>query len=68
MRRRPWMLFGWGGAIIILFVLSIKAQKLSVEVWLILLLLVRIFEMFADVAADAYCIELGQREPPGYKG
>ena len=68
MRRRPWMILGWTGVIAFLIVLSLAAENLDAEIWLTLLLAIRIFETLSDVAADAYCIELGEREPVGQRG
>ena len=62
------MLIGWTGVIFSLLILSFTAQMISVEVWLTLLLAIRVFEMLSDVAADAYCIELGKLEPLGQRG
>jgi hypothetical protein len=68
MRRKPWMLAGWTGVLIILFVLAFAADKMATSVWLISLMFLQIFLMLSDVPADGYSVELGQLEPPHQRG
>lgn len=68
LRRKPWMLFGWTFALLLLLVLTIVADKLDASTWLIVLLLVQFFAMFSDVPADGYSVELGQLEPKERRG
>jgi uncharacterized membrane protein YdcZ (DUF606 family) len=37
LRRKPWMLFGWTGVLIILFVLTFVAEQLSASSWIVML-------------------------------
>ena len=62
LRRKPWMLFGWGGVILIHVVLTIFAQSLSAEIWLGTQLVAQAMMMFANVPADGYSVELGHME------
>lgn len=68
MRRRPWMIAGWVGVLIILLTLAITADTLSSSSWLGLLLVMQCFVMLSDVPADGYSVELGQLEPPDRRG
>ena len=68
MRRRPWMIFGWVGVLVILFVLYLMGSSLQADIWLTFLLLTQVMMMFADVAADGYSVELGHLEPPEQRG
>lgn len=68
LRRKPWMIFGWCGVLLILFILAIVAHKLSASVWLIFLMLIQFFAMFSDVPADGYSVELGQLESKEQRG
>lgn len=68
MRRRPWMIFGWLGVLIILLVLACTADKMSTTQWLITLLFLQCFMMFSDVPADGMSVELARLEPAGRKG
>jgi hypothetical protein len=68
LRRKPWMIFGWSIALMLLLTLTIVADKLDASSWLSLLLLVQFFAMFSDVPADGYCVELGQLEAKERRG
>lgn len=68
LRRRPWMIAGWVGVLVLLLTLSITADTLNASDWLSLLLVMQCFVMLSDVPADGYCVELGQREPPERRG
>lgn len=68
MRRRPWMIAGWIGVLILLLVLAITADSLDVSSWISILMLIQCFAMLSDVPADGYCVELGQLEPPHRRG
>jgi hypothetical protein len=68
MRRKPWMIAGWTGVLIILFILAFSATYLDVSTWLVSLLVVQCFLMLSDVPADGYCVELGQLEPVEQRG
>lgn len=63
MRRKPWMIAGWIGVLIILLMLTIFVQFMDVSTWLVMLMLVQGFLMLSDVPADGYSVELGQLEP-----
>jgi BT1 family len=64
LRRKPWMIMGWIGVLILLLALAFSANKISSTQWLSILLLMQCFVMFSDVPADGYCVQLGQLEPP----
>lgn len=68
LRRKPWMLFGWGGVLLLLLFLAFYADKLDASSWLATLLSVQVFLMFSDVPADGYSVELGQLEPKEQRG
>lgn len=68
LRRRPWMIFGWAGALLILLFLAIFADTMSVTGWLVSLMLSQCCLMISDVPADGYCVELGQLEPIEQRG
>lgn len=68
MRRKPWMLMGWTGVLLIYFVLAFVADKMPASYWLIALMFVQVFVMLSDVPADGYSVELGQLEPKEQRG
>jgi hypothetical protein len=68
MRRKPWMLFGWSGVLIILALLVIFVDDLDANTWLASLLLMQVFLMFSDVPADGLSVELGQMEAEHERG
>lgn len=69
LRRKPWMLFGWGGTLLILLLLAvIPDEKVDTSSWLTMLLLSQFFMMFSDVPSDGYSVELGQMEPSKQRG
>lgn len=68
LRRKPWFIFGWGGVLVLLLILSISAHTLDASSWLGVLLTIQVFAMFADVPADGYSVELGQMEPKEQRG
>jgi hypothetical protein len=68
LRRKPWMLFGWGGVLIIYAILAIFADRLNVSAWLGLQLVGQVLMMFANVPADGYSVELGHLEPVEKRG
>ena len=67
-RRKAWMLAGWFGVLVFLFVLAVSAHLLTVSGWLGILMLVQGCVMLSDVPADGYCVELGKRERPEHRG
>jgi hypothetical protein len=67
-RRQSWMLLGWIGVLVILFLLAVYAHGLSTEGWLASLMVLQAFMMLSDVPADGYSVELGQLEPPEQRG
>eukprot|EP00931_Biecheleriopsis_adriatica_P088000 TRINITY_DN623_c0_g1_i1.p1 TRINITY_DN623_c0_g1~~TRINITY_DN623_c0_g1_i1.p1 ORF type:complete len:571 (-),score=98.73 TRINITY_DN623_c0_g1_i1:179-1765(-) len=71
-RRRGWIIFGWTVALAMLLVLSFSAHALvdsgSFDLYVIALMVVCFFYMFADVAGDGMTIELTRHEPEGSKG
>ena len=68
MRRKPYMLAGWGLVLVMLFVLALVADKLSGSEWISVLMVCHCFLMVSDVPADGYSVELGQMEPPEERG
>lgn len=68
LRRKPWMVFGWGGVLIIHVILTIFANVLDVSGWLGLQLVAQVMMMFANVPADGYSVELGHLEPIEKRG
>lgn len=68
MRRKPWMLAGWVGVLVLFLVLAFTAHDMSMYTWLIMLLFTQAFAMLSDVPADGYCVELGQLEGPDQRG
>lgn len=68
LRRKPWMLLGWSGVLLIYFGLACAAHTMTINSWLISLLLSQCFLMLSDVPADGYCVELGQIESPERRG
>jgi hypothetical protein len=68
MRRKPYMIVGWSMVLVLLFVLTFVADKLTASTWLISLLAVQMFLMLSDVPADGYCVELGQLETKEQRG
>jgi hypothetical protein len=68
LRRKPWMVFGWGGVLVIHVILTIFAHDLNVSAWLALQLFAQVLMMFANVPADGYSVELGHLEPLESRG
>lgn len=68
MRRKPYMIAGWIGVLILLLVLTISADKINLSSWLVLLMFVQIFVMLSDVPGDGYSVELGQLESADQRG
>ena len=62
------MIFGFVLALVLLVILAIFADKMSVSVWLGMLLLIQCAVMFSDVPADGYSVELGKLEAPEKRG
>jgi hypothetical protein len=67
-RRKSWMLFGWIGVLLILFMLALFADKLSASSWLVTLLFLQCFMMFSNVPADGLSVELAKLESADEKG
>ena len=67
-RRVPYMIIGWIGVLVSLFILAVSADSLSASGWIGLLMLVQAFVMLSDVPADGYCVELGQLETKERRG
>jgi hypothetical protein len=67
-RRKPWMLGGWLGVLLLLLVLACAADTLDVSSWLTMILLVQFCLMFSDVPGDGYCVELGHLESEEQRG
>eukprot|EP00439_Symbiodinium_sp_Y106_P071502 s570_g12.t2 len=71
-RRRGWIIFGWTCSLIILACMSVLAQNLADEgnfaVYMMLLVVMCFFYIFADVAGDGMTIELSKLEPPETRG
>lgn len=63
LRRKPWMIAGWTGVLLLLLILAIAADRMSTSLWLVSLMFVQVFVMLSDVPADGYSVELGQLEP-----
>lgn len=63
LRRKPYMLCGWAGVLVILLVLAITSNTMSLTGWLVSQMAVNGFVMLSDVPSDGYCVELGQMEP-----
>lgn len=68
LRRKPWMLFGWGMVLVLFLVLAITADTMSITTWLLMLLFTQAFAMFSDVPADGYSVELGKLESAEQRG
>ena len=68
LRRTPYMIAGWAGALIILFVTACAAESLDASSWVGLMMVLQAFVMLSDVPADGYCVELGQREDKESRG
>lgn len=69
LRRKPWMLFGWSGTLLMMFLLAVIPDKaVDTSTWLTMLLLSQFFMMFSDVPSDGYSVELGQMEPTKQRG
>ncbi len=68
MRRKPWMLAGWAGVLLLLLVLAICVNYMDVSTWLVTLLFVQAFLMLSDVPADGYSVELGRLETKEQRG
>lgn len=71
-RRRGWIIFGWTCSLVILACMSVLAQNLADEgnfaVYMMLLVVMCFFYIFADVAGDGMTIELSKLEPPETRG
>jgi hypothetical protein len=68
LRRKSYMLIGWGAVLLLTLVLALAAEQMNVSVWLAVSVGVQFFLMVADVPADGYCVELGQLETGGERG
>ena len=68
LRRKPWMLIGWGAVLVIFIALALFAESMDVSTWLLVQLISQVFMMIADVPADGYCVELGQMESDEQRG
>jgi hypothetical protein len=68
MRRKPWMIAGWGMVLVLLLILAIFADKMDASTWLATLLVTQCFLMLSDVPADGYSVELGQLETEEQRG
>ncbi len=63
LRRKPYMLCGWAGVLVLLLVLTFTSNTMSLTAWLVSQMAVNGFVMLSDVPSDGYCVELGQMEP-----
>jgi len=68
MRRKPFMLAGWGCVLSLLFLLSLTADSLTASSWIGMNMVMQAFIMLSDVPADGYSVELGQRETGKKRG
>lgn len=68
MRRVPYMIAGWSGALMMLFIIACSAEALDASSWVGLMMVVQAFVMLSDVPADGYCVELGHREDEKERG
>jgi hypothetical protein len=68
MRRKPWMIFGWSGVLLVLLVLACTAHDMSASQWLLALLFLQCFMMFSNVPADGMSVELSRMESLNEKG
>jgi hypothetical protein len=68
LRRKPYMIFGWVGALILLFALAVSAESLNASSWIAILMMIQFFAMMSDVPADGYSVELGKMEPKETRG
>jgi len=71
-RRNGWIIFGWTMALVALLVLSFSANSLvesgQFDMYIVALMIVCFFYMFADVAGDGMTIELTRLEPQESRG
>eukprot|EP01041_Mallomonas_annulata_P002108 gene2108-4119_t len=68
MRRKPYMLIGWIGALSFLFLLATSASTLTATSWIGINILMQSFILVADVPIDGYLVELGRLESPEKRG
>jgi MFS family permease len=68
MRRKPWMIAGWVGVLLLLLVLTATAHEMSISAWLVTLMLVQGFAILSDVPADGYSVEIASLEKEHEKG
>jgi hypothetical protein len=68
LRRKPYMIVGWLGVLMVTLITGLFASEISVNQWIILGLMGQMFLMVADVSADGYCVELGQLEAEDQRG
>jgi len=67
-RRKMYMIAGWTGVLVMLFILTVGAANIDVHSWIGINLVLQAFLMLADVPADGYCVEIGQLEKPEERG
>lgn len=68
LRRKPYMIVGWVGVLLITLIIGIFYTEISVNQYIILGLISQLFLMVADVSADGYSVELGQLEAEDQRG
>lgn len=68
LRRKPYMIAGWGGVLLITLFMAFYASHLNASSWVAMSILTQAFLMLADVPADGYSVEMGQLEPPESRG
>jgi hypothetical protein len=68
LRRKPYILAGWAGVLILTLILAITAHVIGAVGWVLLALGQMFFLILADVPADGYSVQLGQLEHPMERG
>jgi hypothetical protein len=68
MRRKPYILAGWAGVLIITLILAITAHIIGSVGWVLLSVGQMFFLILADVPADGYSVQLGQLESVNDRG
>jgi len=71
-RRKGWIILGWGGALLMMLVLTVMAGNLAetgdFETYTMMQMAISFFYVFSDVAGDGMTIELSKFEPEESRG
>ena len=68
MRRKPYMIIGWIGVLLLTLLLAFISDVIDTRTWIGISILIQGFLMLADVPADGYSVEMGQLENENERG